>query len=102
MDEYKQKINDQRFLIETQRTVIATLQAENDDLRRGIVDNKELAMTMMPTDLLEKLQADYERLRSFLEGKMATAKVSADNENYFAGITIKEIEQVLKGHTIQG
>jgi len=36
-------------------------------------------------------------LENFLKEKMAIAKVSADNENYCVNITIKEIEQVLKG-----
>ena len=36
-------------------------------------------------------------LEGFLKDKIAIAKVSADNENYSVNITIKEIEQALKG-----
>ena len=36
------------------------------------------------------------QLQDFLKGKVAIAKVSADNENYCVVITIKEIEQALK------
>ena len=36
-------------------------------------------------------------LKQFLDEKAGLAKVSADNENYCVPITIKEIEQILKG-----
>lgn len=45
----------------------AALQAENHDLRRGIVENKELAMTMIPTDLFDNFQSENERQQNLIQ-----------------------------------
>lgn len=40
-------------------------EAENKRLREGIIDNKELAMTMMPTKLFEDLHLSKEKFDVF-------------------------------------
>ena len=81
------------------------LRLENDQLKERI---KELEADQCPswmgkdkgcneTTEVEELEKRIKDLENFLKEKMAVAKVSADNENYSVNITIKEIEQVLKG-----
>jgi len=51
-------------------------------------------------DLIERFErekAELKRLKDFLQSKANIAKVSADNPDYCVHITIREIEQALKG-----
>ena len=46
-----------------------------------------------------QLQQENERLRNFLMRKAAVASVSADNDKYQVGISIAEIDAILKDNS---